>query len=215
MVYVSPSEMVDGLILWSKSFYLCCLILDFNGHSHLWGANEENECGKVVQHLIDNRHDLILWPFILVLIIIIKRAPLLYLYVILLYMYMDIACEVSSDRLGSDHHPTVITANTSGHPVREGLPKWNFKKAKWDNCIGRCTTEIIPDLSNDAEYKMVIFSTTLLDVAAHLHEISDLVCWPWDSNGVWAPGLRWPHWNLSYTFCWRNYVHARHSLQTV
>ena len=32
---------------------------DFNVHSHLWGANQENERGKVVEKLIDN-HNLIL-----------------------------------------------------------------------------------------------------------------------------------------------------------
>ena len=45
-------------------------------------------------------------------------------------IYMDIACEVLSDRLGSDHHPITITANTSNYPVPERVPKWNFKKAK-------------------------------------------------------------------------------------
>ena len=30
------------------------------------------------------------------------------------------------NRLGSDHHPIIITANTSDHPVPERVPKWNF-----------------------------------------------------------------------------------------
>ena len=34
-------------------------------------------------------------------------------------IYMDVACEISSDRLGSDHHPIIITANTSDYPVPE------------------------------------------------------------------------------------------------
>ena len=38
-------------------------------------------------------------------------------------VYMDVACEVLSDRLGSDHHPIIITANTSDHPVLERVPK--------------------------------------------------------------------------------------------
>ena len=40
-----------------------------------------------------------------------------------------VACEILSDRLGSDHHPIIITANASDHPVPERVPKWNFKKA--------------------------------------------------------------------------------------
>ena len=78
---------------------------------------------------------------------------------------MDVACEISSDRLGSDHHPIIITTNTSDHPVPERVPKWNFKKAKWDAFQDQCITEITPNLFNDAEDKMVIFSSTLLDIA--------------------------------------------------
>ena len=82
---------------------------------------------------------------------------------------MDVACEISSDRLGSDHHPIIITANTSDHPVPERVPKWNFKKAKWDAFQDQCITEITSDLSNDAEDKMVIFSSTLASRLANKH----------------------------------------------
>ena len=81
-------------------------------------------------------------------------------------LYMDVACEVSSDRLGSDHHPIIITANTSDYPVPQRVPKWNFKKAKWDAFQDQCIAEITPDLFNDAEDKMAIFSSALLDIAA-------------------------------------------------
>ena len=78
---------------------------------------------------------------------------------------MDVSFEVYSDRLGSDPHP-IITANTYDHPVPERVPKWNFKKAKWDAFQDQCITEITPDIFNDAEDKMVIFSSTLFDIAS-------------------------------------------------
>ena len=78
---------------------------------------------------------------------------------------MDVAFEVYSDRLGSDHHLLINTANTSDHPVHEIIPKWNFKKAKWDAFQDQCITEIT-DIFNDAEDKMAIFSSTLFDIAA-------------------------------------------------
>ena len=43
-----------------KNFPSRYLILDFNHHNHLWGANQENGQGKAVEHLIDN-HNLILF----------------------------------------------------------------------------------------------------------------------------------------------------------
>ena len=81
-------------------------------------------------------------------------------------MYMGVACEVLSDRLGSDHHPIIITTNTSDYPVPERVTKWNFKKAKWDAFQVQCIKEITLDAFNDAEDKMPIFSSTLLDIAA-------------------------------------------------
>ena len=77
---------------------------------------------------------------------------------------MDVACEVLSDRLGSDH-PIIITANTSDYPVPERVLKWNFKKAKWDAFQDQWIKEITPDLFSNAD-KMFIFSSTLFDIAA-------------------------------------------------
>ena len=77
-------------------------------------------------------------------------------------IYIDVACEVLLDRLGSNHHPIIITANTSDHPVPERVPKWNFKKAKSDVFQDKEDK----DLFHDADDKMTIFSNTLLDKAA-------------------------------------------------
>ena len=143
------------------------LILDFNGHSHLWGASQENERGKIVEKLID-RHNLILLNDSVHTRFDTyhQTSPLLDLSLCHPSIYMDVACGISSDRLGSDHHPIITTANTSDHPVPERVPKWRFKKAKWDAFQDQCITEITPGLFNDAEDKMVIFSSTLLDRAA-------------------------------------------------
>ena len=169
-VYVPPSEKLNELEFdrMIKSFPSEYLILgDFNGHSHLWGASQENDNGKAVERLIDS-HDLILLndsvptrfdTFH-------QTSSLLDLSLCHPSIYMDVALEVTSDRLGSDHNPIVITANTSDYPVPERVPKWNFKKAKWDLFQNQCITEITPDLFNDTDDKMAIFSSTLLDIAA-------------------------------------------------
>ena len=146
-----------------NSFSSRYLILgDFNGHSHLWGANQENERGKIVEKLID-RHNLILLNDSVHTRFDTyhQTSSLLDLSLSHPSIYMDVACEISSDKLGSDHHPIIITA----HPVPERVPKWNFKKAKWDAFQDQCITEIT-DLFNDAEDKMAIFSSTLLDITA-------------------------------------------------
>ena len=139
-VYVPPSETLNELafVRMINSFSSRYLILgDFNGHSHLWGANQENEYGKVVEKLID-RHNLILLNDSVHTRFDTyhQTSSLLDLSLCHPSIYMDVACEVSSDRLGSDYHPIIISANTSDHPVPERVPKWNFKKAKM-GCIPR------------------------------------------------------------------------------
>ena len=55
-VYVPPNETLNELVFdrMINSFSSRYLILgDFNGHRYLWGDNQENERGKVVEKLID------------------------------------------------------------------------------------------------------------------------------------------------------------------
>ena len=168
-VYVPPSGAINELAFdrMMNSFSSRYLILgDFNVHSHLWGANHENERGKIVEKFID-RHNLILLNESVHTRFDTyhQTSSLLDLSLCHPSIYMDVACEISSDRLGSDH-PIIITANTSDHRVPERVPKWNFKKGKWDAFQDQCITELTPDLFNDGQDKMAIFSSTLLDIAA-------------------------------------------------
>ena len=157
------------LIEWLKSLSSHYLVLgDFNGHSYLWGANQENEGGNVVEHLIDS-HNRILFNYSVHTRFdnYHQTSSLLDLSLCHLSIYMDVAYEVLSDRLGSDHHPFVITANTSDYPVPQRVSKWNFKKEKWDAFQDQCITEITPGIFNEGEDKIAIFSSTLLDIAAN------------------------------------------------
>ena len=99
--------------------------------------------------------------FILCSILIIKPAPCsIFLYAILLYTWMLHARFYPIDK---DHHPIIITVNTSDHPVPERVSKWNFKKAKWDIFQNQCIKEITPNLFHEAEDKMPILLPCLRD----------------------------------------------------
>ena len=169
-VYVPPNGTLNELAFdrMIKSISSRYLILgDFNGHSYLWGANQENERGKAVEHLIDSHNLILLNDSVHTRFDTYHQASsLLDLSLYHPSIYMDVACEVLSDRLGRDHHPIIITANTSDHPVPERVPKWNFKKAKWDIFQDQCIKEITPNLFHEAGEKKAIFSSTLLDIAA-------------------------------------------------
>ena len=167
-VYVPPSETQLAFDRMIKSFSSRYLVLgDFNDHSHLWGANQKSERGKVVEHVIDSHYPIVLNYCVHTRFDTYHQTSSLFdLSLCHPSIYMDVACEVLSDRLGSDHHPIIITANTSDHPVAGRVPNWNFEKAKWDAFQDQCIRKLIPDLFNDAEDKMAIFSSTLLDIAA-------------------------------------------------
>ena len=132
-VYVPPSGTLNELAFDRiiKSFSSRYLVLgDFNGHSHLLGAHQENEHGKVVEKLIDSHNLILLNDSVHTgFDSYHQTSSLLDLSLCHPSIYRDVACEVLSDRLGSDHHPIIITASTSEYPVPERVPKWNFKKA--------------------------------------------------------------------------------------
>ena len=106
-VYVPPIEMLNELAFdrMINSFSSRYIILgDFNGHSHLWGANQENERGKVVKKLIDrhnliSRNDYVHTRFDTYH----PTSSLLDLSLCHPSIYMYVAFEVYSDRLGNDH----------------------------------------------------------------------------------------------------------------
>ena len=80
----------------------------------------------------------------------IKPAP--YLIFILCHpsIYMGVTCEVSSDRIGIDHHPFIIATNKFNYPVPESAS---------------CITKIFSSVFYDCDDKMAIFSSTLLERA--------------------------------------------------
>ena len=111
-VYVSPSETLnelafDRIIKSISSRYL--ILGDFNDHSYLWGANQENERGKAVEHLIDS-HNLILFNDSVHtrLDTYHQTSSLLDLSLCHPSIYMDVACEFLSDKLRSYHHLIII-----------------------------------------------------------------------------------------------------------
>ena len=114
-VYVPPSGTLNELAFdrMINSFSSRYLVLgDLNGHSHLWGANQENEHGNV-EKLIDSHNLILLNDSVHTRFDSYHQtSSLLDLSLCHPSIYMDVACEVLSDRLGSDHHPIIITAST-------------------------------------------------------------------------------------------------------
>ena len=168
-VYVPPSELINKLAFkrMLDSFPSDCLVLgDFNAHSHLWGSKNDDKRGKVVEDILDSHQLILLNNSVHTRFDSHNQtSSLLDLSICHPSIYMDVDYEILSDRLGSDHHPILISANISNPPVPERRPKWNFRKAKWEDFQNQCIAEITPELFHDSDDKMALFSSTLLDIA--------------------------------------------------
>ena len=64
---------------------------------------------------------------------------------------MDFNWVVHDDLCGSDHFPTFL--NYDGRPTPEYTPRWNFKKADWDEFKNKCKSELIPAFVLNGKFK--------------------------------------------------------------
>ena len=98
-VYVPRSETLNEVAFdrMIKSFSSRYLVLNFNDHNHLWGANQENERGKVVEHLIDSHNLILLNDCVHTRFDTYHQiSSLLDLSLCHPSIYMDVACEVGT-----------------------------------------------------------------------------------------------------------------------
>ena len=111
-VYVPPSEPLNKLAFnrMINSFLSRHLILgDFNGYSPLWGSDQRDTRGKIMEEIIGDHNLILLNDAVHTRFDTFHQtSSLLDLSLCHPTIYMDVECEVLSDRLGSDHHPIVI-----------------------------------------------------------------------------------------------------------
>ena len=72
---------------------------------------------------------------------------------------------VHDDLCGSDHFPTFL--NYDGRPTPEYPPRWNFKKADWDEFKNKCKSELTPAFfeTENSNIHMKLFTSTLHDLS--------------------------------------------------
>lgn len=168
-IYLPPSSNpqksdFDNLIQQFNKPYLLCG--DFNAHSPIWGANDTEGHGKVLEDVMEENY--------LVPLNISEhtwhkprcKPSLIDLSLAHPSIYLDFTCKVSRDKYSSDHSPVLISVNEDEEPDLEKTPKWNFKKADWASFESKCLEEMNENIFNDYDDKMKAFSSTLLDIAS-------------------------------------------------
>ena len=132
-LYLSPSTVVSKHQLEALIAQLpepMILLGDLNGHSPLWGSEETNNQGKVVEDFVSD-HDLCILnsgsPTFCS-----SQGTLTHVDLSLCHasLFLDFDWKVHSDLCGSDHFPVLL--NFGNHSEEEARQLWNFKSANWE-----------------------------------------------------------------------------------
>ena len=146
------------------------LLGDFNGHNFIWGSDDVNDKGRIIENFI-NKNNLCLYN---------NKTPtylhpatgtytsldLSICYPTLLLDYEwkvhDYEWKVHDDLCGSDHFP--IFLNNIAPQLEEPITRWKLTKADWPSFKALCETEI-NDTILQADDPIDRFTTTLHQLA--------------------------------------------------
>jgi len=125
------------------------IVGDFNSYSPLWGANKTDQRGKALEDLIEQYNLCILnngqGTHIK------HRGGLSPIDLSLASNNLALKCNwrVSSDSLGSDHYPILISIDEP--PVREevDVTKYSFRKADWGRFKSHCKSLSLESVANE------------------------------------------------------------------
>ena len=104
---------------------------DFNSHSNVWGCRDTDQKGRIIEDVI-NRNNLLLY----------NNKSYTYLHpgtgtysaidltLADASIFLDYSGKVHDDTCGSDHFPIIL--EHSGPELDDKIPRWNLRRAKWD-----------------------------------------------------------------------------------
>ena len=138
---------------------------DFNGHNVIWGSDDVNERGRIIENFI-NKNNLCLFndnkPTYL------HPATGTYTSLDLSICYptllLDYEWKVHDDLCGSDHFP--IFLNNIASEVEELSEKWKLNKADWPSFKDLCESEINETILK-AKDPIDNFTTILYEIAGN------------------------------------------------
>ena len=134
-VYNSPKYECKLPNLQDSIYQKTILAGDFNGHSPLWGYSDYNSTGKFVEKLC-GATNFYVHQTPETEATLLHRAHLTLHRPDLTILSADLenTCQVEVlDDIGSDHRPILISIATSEKSKTNRRPRWNFKKANWNN----------------------------------------------------------------------------------
>ena len=137
---------------------------DFNSHSNVWGCRDTDQKGRIIEDVI-NRNDLLLY----------NNKAYTYLHpgtgtysaidltLADASIFLDYSWKVHDDTCGSDHFPIIL--ENSGPKLDDKIPRWNLRRAKWDEFKNSCILKLRSDANNTDDDNITYFSKTLTSIA--------------------------------------------------
>ena len=166
-IYLPPgdrfniAELEHLIALFPKPFII---MGDFNSHSNVWGCRDTDQKGRIIEDVI-NRNNLLLY----------NNKSYTYLHpgtgtysaidltladasIFLVYSW-----KVHDDTCGSDHFPIIL--ENSGPELDDKIPRWNLRRAKWDEFKNSCIIKLKSDANDTVDDNITYFSKTLMSIA--------------------------------------------------
>ena len=166
-IYIPPSSKLtikdlDNLVEQLPSPYI--LLGDFNGHNPLWGCDDYNTKGRLLERFIDAQA-----------LCLYNDGSKTYLHpgtgtytaidltLTNTDLLTDFSWQVIDDLCGSDHFPILIEYDAT--PVEERIPRWILKKADWGTFTALCLEKLInPTFTYNID-PLITFTTILISIA--------------------------------------------------
>jgi len=143
-LYLPPSQNIDTNIIeqYLNKDHHIIILGDFNSHNALWGSNQTNARGKLIENFID-KHNLT--------VLNTKQPTRLHhtgttsnidLTLTNPQVALNTTWEVANDNLGSDHYPIIINTKHKHTEDTDTQLKFNFKKANWNLFQTNCKRDL-------------------------------------------------------------------------
>ena len=137
---------------------------DLNGHSPLWGSDQYNIRGRVVESalaefdlcLLNDGSPTYLHPAS-------SSASCIDLTVCDPSVLLDFEWRVHDDQCGSDHFPLVVTPVGSEEEAPVG--RWNLKRANWELFSSLCRSQLTEEAVLSTDDPASVFSNILTSIA--------------------------------------------------
>ena len=166
-IYIPPSYSLRSEQLTSLLQQLpspCMLVGDFNGHNVLWGSNDNDPRGELIEDFI-TENNICLMNDKSNTYLDSGKGTFSSLDLSLCHpsLYLDYEWSVCEDQHGSDHFPILIeSVQTHGE---DHNPKWKLHKADWDLFNNLCNESLTDTSPSDSSDPITDFTSSLIAIS--------------------------------------------------